>query len=176
MYDFCLGHFFLPDEHLTKGKEEHFLLVYIFRFALQRYICVCSKCKERALRRAKLTRRLQCVFSPVEKTVLTVIKASVNCDVSRVYTEGLGRSSLLLAAEQKSVLDYKWISSSAIASLIGVLKLELLCPLCGCAVADVSGQKSSAYSQVLVNGSWLVGGKGWVEDHKGRRSVECLCP
>jgi hypothetical protein len=71
-----------------------------------------------------------CVFSSGKKNVLAVIKSSVDCDVSRVNREGRGRSGLLLAAKQKSALDYKWISSSAIASLIGVFEIGVtLCPL-----------------------------------------------
>jgi hypothetical protein len=99
------------------------------------------------------------VFSPA-KNVLIVTKPSVDCAVSRAYTEGHGRSGLLLAAKLKSVLDYKWNSSSGIASLIGVFETSYFVPpvavLCQC-VADVGGQESRACSELLVNASWPVG-------------------
>ena len=76
-----------------------------------------------------------CVFSP-GKNLLTVTKPSVDCGVSRAYSEGRGRSGLLLAAKLKSVLDYKCNSSWAIASLIGVFEIGVtLCPLWLCCVS-----------------------------------------
>ena len=85
-----------------------------------------------------------------------MIKPSLRCDVSRVYTEGCRLNSLLLAAKQKSVSDYKLISSSSLASLIAVFEIRVtLCPLwlfC-CSVL----RTLVACSDVLLSASWLVG-------------------
>jgi hypothetical protein len=75
--------------------------------------------------------------------------------------KGRGRSVLLVAAQQKCVLDYKWISNSEIASLIVVLELELLHVPRGCPLTVHSRRRWPGKAAPAVNcsvGEWVGAG------------------